>query len=80
MPWFICEIERAGPVEDGEIYVMLTDKENAFASRWFRAQPAARREVLAITLAAISTGLPVGVALSSTDVNSVIDRMYIKKR
>ena len=37
MVWFRCSVEKAGPGEDGIVYIALTDLAGGFYSRWFSA-------------------------------------------
>lgn len=77
--WFRCQVVRAGPNEDGNIGLLLTDVGGSFRDRWFGANPQIRKEVLATALAAVSTGLHVDVMLSSADEFSVVNRCYLLK-
>ena len=63
--WFDCEVQKAGPAEDGTIFIGL------------RATPTMKREMLATALAALSGRKVVNVSLTSTDEYSVINRMYV---
>lgn len=73
-----CRVERVGPSEDGNINVWLTDQGGKF-SHWFVAMAAMKREILSTALTAISTGLPVDAAVSSTDEYSQLNRIYVRR-
>jgi hypothetical protein len=75
--WFDCEVIRAGPAQDGTIYIALRDVGDAFPSRWFTAVAPMEREMLATALTAISTGIRVRASLASTDENATINRLYV---
>lgn len=77
MPWVECNVTRAGPAENGTIYIALKAKDNSF-HRWFKAVPAMEREMLATALTAISTGNDVTTNLSSTQAYSTINRLYVR--
>ena len=77
--WFNCTVSLAGPAEDGEIYVALTDTAGGFGESWFRAVSNMRKEILATALSAIAGRGAVLVALEDTTEYSVIDRFYIIK-
>jgi hypothetical protein len=77
--WFRCQVLRTGPNEDGNIGMLLTDFNGAFTNRWFGANAQIRKETLATALAAVSTGFPVDVMLSSADEFSVVNRCYLLK-
>lgn len=66
-----CHITRVSPMigTSGEAVVLiaLTDLGGAFADRWFQADELVRREVLALALTAVSSGLRVSVELDSEE-------------
>ncbi len=72
-----CRVVRAGPNDDGNIALMLTDANGAFTNRWFGANPQIRKETLATALAAVSTGLHVDAMLSSADEFSLVDKCHL---
>lgn len=74
--WFDCEVQKAGPAEDGTIFIWLRHTGGAF-NCWFSATPTMKREMLATALAALSGRKVVNVYLTSTDEYSVINRMYV---
>ena len=55
-----CTVNTAGPAGDGSetpnpvIYINLTDSGGSFPASWFYAADSAKREMLAVALAAIS--------------------------
>jgi hypothetical protein len=79
--WFMCDVIRAGPDYNGAVNIMLTDKANppVFAVAWFQALTAVNQQMLAVALAAISTGIQVNVNLVSVDAGSEILNLYISK-
>ncbi|OUC15174.1 MAG: hypothetical protein B0A82_08500 [Alkalinema sp. CACIAM 70d] len=76
--WFDCAVRRVGPAEDGTIFINLEDLNKAFPARWYPANNTQKTEMLAVALAAITAGLHVHAALTSTDeYYGVINRLYI---
>jgi hypothetical protein len=78
MPWFTCRVDKAGPIEDGRVLVLLTARDVQF-TRWFVATDAIKREILSTALTAMSMGFLVDAGLSSDVENSVIERLYITR-
>jgi hypothetical protein len=76
MPWVDCKVTRAGPAENGTVYIALRAEDNSF-HEWFVAVPAMEREMLATALTAISTGKLVSSSLSATTAYSTINRLYV---
>lgn len=77
--FYPCEVRRAGPSDEGEIYIWLKSRpgsQNSFDS-WFKAAPSKRREMLATALTAITTGNRVDAYLDSTNQYEIIQRLYI---
>lgn len=77
MPWLNCDVTRAGPAENGSIYIALKASDNSF-HRWFVAEPSMEREMLATALSAISGGRSVTTHLESTTGFSTINRLYVR--
>lgn len=77
MPYYTCDVTGVGPVETGEVYLQLTEQANSFPETWFRAAPAANKEILAVGLAAINSGASVKVRMQSTDGSTDIERIFI---
>ena len=77
MPWVECNVTRAGPAENGTIYIALRAKDNSFHD-WFVAVPAMEREMLATALTAISGNRDVTTHLSATTGYSTINRLYVR--
>jgi hypothetical protein len=77
--WYTCVVNRAGPAEDGTIFIMLTHQHGnrVFANQWFSASPAVKREMLATALTALTTGWTVTVNLSDSTAYSVCNRLYV---
>ena len=78
--WFVCEVIRVGPAEDGNIYIALNEVGGQFGGwRWYSAVSQESREMLATALTALTTGLHVTAALSTTDWYGSIERLYIAR-
>ena len=75
MPWVECNVTRAGPAENGTIYIALRAKNNSFHN-WFVAVPAMEREMLATALTAILT--PVKSAIKATAAPMLTGRLRRK--
>jgi len=76
--WFICNVVSAGPDENGNVLVRLTDSGGTFQARWFNAVATAKREMLATALATMTSGFKVDAELVSTDEYSQLNRLYIR--
>ena len=76
MPWVDCTVTRAGPAENGTVYIALRAKDSSF-HEWFVAEPTMEREMLATALTAISSGHDVTSSLSATTAYSTINRLYV---
>jgi hypothetical protein len=74
--FFDCRVERAGPGEDGTIWVNLTDTGKEFAEVWFIALPGIRQQVLETALVAVQSNLLCQVGLSGTTDRSLIYRIH----
>ena len=77
MPWVNCEVTQAGPAEDGTIYIALRAYDGSL-NNWFVAISAAKKEMLATALTALSTSKPVTVFLTGTAAYSTINRLYVR--
>jgi hypothetical protein len=85
--WYDCQVLQAGPASDGSetaepvVYIRLTDSGQAFTGYWFFAAENSRNEMLAVALAALSTGKRVSAAVDvPVDNNSSytqIHRLYL---
>jgi hypothetical protein len=76
MPWVNCKVTRAGPAENGTIYIALRSTTGSF-NNWFVAVPQMEKEMLATALAAMSGDKVVTTFLTSTTAYSTINRLYI---
>jgi hypothetical protein len=76
MPWVNCTVTRAGPAENGTIYIGLRANDGSF-NNWFVAVPQMENEMLATALSAISGGKQVSTFLTGTAAYSTINRLYI---
>jgi hypothetical protein len=74
--WFTCRVTMAGPAEDGNIYIGLSDTAGAFPSQWYVAVASMKNEMLATALSAIASGKNVSAALTDTAQYSTINRLY----
>lgn len=75
--WYACKVEAAGPGW-GAIYVQLTDKSSTFTKKWFSVPAANAKEVLAVALTAMSSGIQVLVyADPSVSGNPAIYTFYL---
>jgi hypothetical protein len=77
MSWYKCQVTKAGPADDGKVYIGLRDLEGTFDDTWFYAVESKEKEMLATALAAITTGLPVSTSLESAEAYSRINRLYL---
>ena len=77
VPWVECNVTRAGPAENGTIYIALRAKDNSFHN-WFVAEPSMEREMLATALTAISAGKDVTSNVSATSPYSTVNRLYVR--
>ncbi len=78
MPWVTCEVMRAGPAENGTIFIALKNVDGSF-NHWFQAVPAMKKEMLATALSAISMEKQVIAFLTGTVQYSTINRLYVSK-
>ena len=53
MPWVTCNVTKAGPAENGVIYIALRAANNSF-HHWFRANASMEKEMLATALTSVS--------------------------
>ena len=60
----VCSIRRAGIIADGRAQLDLKADDGAFDWQWFLASTEIAREVLAIALSALSTGLHMDCTLT----------------
>jgi len=88
--WVKCRVNQVGPAGDGTetpvpvIYINLTQmpsQQGAFDSQWFFAHPAAKDQMLAVALSAISLGKLVDANLDPPNPNNKpyteVYRLYI---
>jgi hypothetical protein len=78
MPWVRCTVERAGPADDGTIYIALRATDNSF-NNWYSAGPAVKKEMLATALTAISLQKEVDAFISDVAPYSTINRLYVNR-
>lgn len=76
MPWVNCKVTRAGPAENGTIYIALRADNGSF-HHWFQAVSSMEREMLAVALSAINSDSSVTTYLTGTTAYSTINRLYI---
>lgn len=75
--WFDCIVNLTGPAEDGTIFIHLREAGGQF-DRWYSATAGMKKEMLATALAALTSGKPVTVNLTSTDEYGVVNRLYVR--
>jgi len=92
--FFECKVTQAGPIETGEIMIMLQSldvdypdipekpTENDKRYRWFSPVPEARKEMLAVALVAHTSGFAVSARIQDPQraYDSKIERLYITER
>ena len=78
MPWFTCTVPKAGPAENGVIYIALRATDGSFY-HWFQAVPNMEKEMLATALVAISGGKLVDCLLTDSVAYSTINRLYVRE-
>ena len=76
MPWVRCTVERAGPAENGVIYIALRATDNSF-NNWYQAVTSMKKEMLATALTAITTDKEVDAFITNTAAYSIINRLYV---
>jgi hypothetical protein len=76
--WFTCDVMWTGPIENGEVYILLREVGGQF-ERWYSPVSQVRKEMLATALTAITTGFRVSAALSTTDEYGTIERLYVMR-
>jgi hypothetical protein len=80
MAWYSCTVNRAGPADDGNIYIMLSDRAGAFGGRWFVALPSQQKPMLATALTSMTTNFAVDAALADPpNEYTQIQRLYVTK-
>jgi hypothetical protein len=77
--WYTCEVTMTGPGDDGTIFVRLRPTGNEFPEAWFIANPAYKRDMLAVALSSLSLQSQVAAWLSTTTQYSQIDRLYVHR-
>ncbi|MEX0345573.1 MAG: hypothetical protein AB3N20_11660 [Rhizobiaceae bacterium] len=77
MPWEECRVTRAGPAENGNIYIALQAASGAFHN-WYIANSSMEKEMLAVALSAIAGDRTVTTHLASTTAYSTINRLYVR--
>jgi len=77
--WYTCTVNLAGPGYTNT-YINLTDTSAspAFTRRWFIADSARSKEMLAVALTAISNSMVVKVIIGSSAQYSTIVALYLK--
>ena len=77
--WYTCAVTRAGPAEDGTVYVALTDVSGSirFTNRWFKATDSTKRLILKTALCAVAADKRAQCSLSDIVEHSTILRFYI---
>ena len=74
----VCRVSKTGSAEDGPIYVWLRENNSRF-NHWFKANESTKRELLAVALTAVTTGLEVEAMVSDTSEYSTLLRLYVRR-
>ena len=75
---YLCEVKEAGTYGKSEVRFKLTDTEQAFVNKDFKARSERPQEMLAVGLAALVSGLKVRVYTNpSAGGTPVINTMYL---
>ncbi len=77
--WFTVRVDKAGPASPDQVLVSLSDVAGSFANRWFVADAAVQKEILATALTAIATEKRAQVLVSDPAAMSTILRFYLNK-
>jgi hypothetical protein len=83
---FVCNVIQAGPgvngslTPDPQVQFLLTDAQGTFSNTWFFASQAAKNQMLAVALAAISTQSQVNAWVDAPEEGTVTQcyALYIK--
>jgi hypothetical protein len=76
MPWHQVHVTKAGPAENGTVYIALKATDGSF-HYWYVAHPQLKKEMLATALAAMSGAKLADVFLTGTAQYSTINRLYM---
>ena len=77
--WYYCDVVTVGPA--GSIYsIKLVDTAGAFPQMWFTLPDAYKKELLAISLTAMSTGMTVRVKIDTARKYSPVAAMYLQQQ
>jgi hypothetical protein len=76
--WFSCNVDMAGPGENGNMYVHLVEVSGQFDS-WYVAAAAVKKEILATALTAISASLKVSAYVTTTDQYGTLNRLFVTR-
>jgi hypothetical protein len=66
---YVCTVNEAGAASDGAegpnpvIYINLTDTAGSFSNNWFYVEELAKKEILAVALAALTSRRHVSAAI-----------------
>ena len=75
---YVCDVTEAGAVGPAaEVQIRLTST-GSFTNQWFKARTGREKEMLAVALTALASGLKVRVWLNSTAVNAELQSMHIQ--
>ncbi len=75
--FYYCTVTMCGPGPAADqVYVALTDTAGSFSQRWFVANTARAKEMLATAMLAVANGKQVQVGLPSTVAYSTINSMF----
>ena len=82
--WFTCDVTWAGPIENGQIWILLRvdrlqEEGGGQFLQSYQALSIVQKEILAVALTAMTTGFRVAAALTTTDEGGPIERLYITR-
>ncbi len=78
--WYTCTVLKVGPVSEGTTtYIQLTDTASppAFVEKYFRFVGERAKEMLAVALTAVSSGLKVLIRADASEEFAYIDVIYL---
>jgi hypothetical protein len=77
--WYTCTVVQAGPAGTDGVNIMLTDDGGAFTRLWCVARTERQKEMLAVCLTAVASGLKVYANLDAALAKPTIGSLYLKQ-
>jgi hypothetical protein len=77
--WYTCTVVQAGPAGADGVNIMLTDDAGAFTRLWCVARNERQKEMLAVVLTAVASGLKVYASLDVALAKPTIVSLYLKQ-